>query len=103
MKPIVRWLVAVLVTVAAFAVAAWVCGALILAALMKDAGIRWGVAGSLGVAVAALAALWGHSLATGGQSTETVLAPAAASAPTTTTTGSGDTRNEISSGTSTGP
>src|ERR1035441_9831050 len=54
MKPIVRWLMAALVAVAAFAVAAWVCGAQTLSALMKDAGIRWDAAGSLGGAGGAL-------------------------------------------------
>jgi hypothetical protein len=103
MKPIVRWLMAALVAVAAFAVAAWVCGAQTLSALMKDAGIRWDAAGSLGGAVAALAALCGHSFPTGGQPAETVPARAPASAPMTTTTGSGDTRNEISNGTFYGP
>jgi len=63
---VLRWTVAVAVTIAAFAAATWVCGALVLAALkMHDAGVRWGVAGGLGVAVAALAALWGASFATG--------------------------------------
>src|ERR1035437_10230943 len=42
MKPIVRWLMAALVAVAAFAVAAWVCGAPTLSALLKDAGGRGG-------------------------------------------------------------
>ena len=60
--PTLRWAVAVLVTVAVFAAATWVCGALVLT--MRDAGVKWGIAGGLGVAVAALAALWGHSYAT---------------------------------------
>jgi hypothetical protein len=63
MKPVIRWLVAGLVTIAAFASVAWICGAVVLATFMKDPGARWGVAGALGVAVAALAALWGHSFA----------------------------------------
>jgi hypothetical protein len=57
-----KWAVAVLVTVAAFAAATWICGALVLP--IRDGGVRWGIAGGLGVAVAALAALWGHSYAT---------------------------------------
>lgn len=63
-----RWLVAVMVTVAAFAMTTWICGALILPVVMRDPGVRWGVAGACGVAVAALAALWGHSFASAGRS-----------------------------------
>src|ERR1700730_13005258 len=91
----VRWLVASLVTIAAFAMATSICGALILPTVMKDPGVRWGVAGALGVAVAALAALWGHSFATAERSTDaahTTSAPA----PTTTITGPGTTSNKIS-------
>jgi len=62
-----RWLVAVVVTVAAFGVALWVCGALLLPLWLKSGADRWAVAAGLGVAVAALAALWGASWA-GGQS-----------------------------------
>jgi tetratricopeptide (TPR) repeat protein len=57
-----RWSVAALVTVASFAVATFLCGAVLLT--MRDAAVRWGIAAGLGVAVAALAALWGHSYAT---------------------------------------
>lgn len=64
MKPIFSWLIAALVTSGAFAMATWICGALVLPGLLKDSGVRWGLAGALGVAVAALAALWGHSYAT---------------------------------------
>lgn len=60
-RPAFRWALAVLTTIAAFAVATWICGAFVLQ--MRDGGIRWGIAGGLGVAVAALAALWGHSYA----------------------------------------
>jgi hypothetical protein len=52
-----RWLVAVVVTVAAFGVSLWVCGALLLPLVMKSEADRWVVAAGLGVAVAALAAL----------------------------------------------
>ena len=55
MKPLIRWLIAGLVTVAAFAVATLICGIVVLPTIMKDGGARWGVAGGLGVAVAALA------------------------------------------------
>jgi hypothetical protein len=62
-----RWLVAVVVTVAAFGVSLWACGALLLPLWLKSGADRWVVAAGLGVAVAALAALgcasWagGHS------------------------------------------
>jgi hypothetical protein len=52
-----RWLVAVVVTVAAFGVSMWVCGALLLPLVLKSEADRWVVAAGLGVAVAALAAL----------------------------------------------
>ncbi len=99
MKRVVRWAVAAAVTVVAFALATWVSGALILPVFMKDAGIRWGVAGSLGVAVAALAAMWGQSFATSGQPAETTSNGPPGAAPTTTATGAGSTRNKISRGT----
>jgi hypothetical protein len=63
-KQIVRWWVAALVTVTTFSLSTWICGALVLPAVMKDPAVRWGVAAGLGVAMAALAALWGHSYAT---------------------------------------
>jgi hypothetical protein len=66
-SPTLRWLVAVVVTVAAFGVALWVCGALLLPLWLKSGADRWVVAAGLGVAVAALAALGCASWA-GGQS-----------------------------------
>jgi hypothetical protein len=48
---------AVVVTVAAFGVSLWVCGALLLPLWLKSGADRWVVAAGLGVAVAALAAL----------------------------------------------
>jgi hypothetical protein len=60
----VRWAAAVWVTVAAFAVPTWLCGAIVLPSMLKDPAIRWGVASALGAALAALAAAWGHSFAT---------------------------------------
>jgi hypothetical protein len=93
---IIRWTVAVLVTVAAFAASSWICGALVLSTVMKDPGIRWGVAGALGVAVAALAALWGHSFATAERPVETASHGTLAATPKTT--GSGSTRNKIGGG-----
>jgi hypothetical protein len=62
MSRMARWGAAVLVTVAAFGVATWASGAL-LSVVMKSEADRWVVAAGLGVAVAALAALWGHSWA----------------------------------------
>ncbi len=94
----VRWFVAVLVTVAAFAIATWICGALILPMVMKDGGVRWGIAVGVGVATAALAALWGHSFATVKHSREPAHLPSVAE-PTTAVTGPGDTYNKISGGT----
>jgi hypothetical protein len=104
-QPALRWTVAAGVTIAAFTAATWTSGALVLPALkMHDPAIRWGIAGALGVAVAALAALWGHFYATGeptprqleSQPSDALhsLPPPASSAP-----GRGDTHNTISGGT----
>lgn len=60
-----RWGLAIVVTVAAFVVPTLVCGVWVLVPVLQDSGTRWGVASGLGVAVAALAALWGHGFATG--------------------------------------
>jgi hypothetical protein len=98
MKPLVRWLVASLVTVAVFTVFTAICGVLVLPTVMKDPGSRWGVAGGLGVAVAALAALWGHSFATAERSASPAHRALAAD-PTKTATGPGATSNNISGGT----
>lgn len=62
-KQLSRWFVAALVTVAAFSVATWACGVLILLTLTRDPGVRWSISGGVGVAVSALAALWGHGFA----------------------------------------
>jgi hypothetical protein len=59
----VRWWVAGLVTIVVFLTATWVSGVFLLPLVMKSAADRWVVAAGLGVAVAALAALWGHSWA----------------------------------------
>jgi hypothetical protein len=66
MRQVTRWSVACLVTVVAFCVTTWICGALVLSSVLQDGSARWGVAASLGVAVAALSALWGHSFASEG-------------------------------------
>ncbi len=95
MNQIVRWWVAGLVTVVAFAAPTWICATLALPAVIKDPGIRWGIAGALGVAVAALAALWGHSFATSDADRD--------STPTSTGANSSDTLNQISGGIQHGP
>lgn len=63
MKQLTRWFVAALVTIAAFAVATWACEVFILLTLTRDPGVRWSISGGVGVAVSALAALWGHGFA----------------------------------------
>ncbi|MGW5691187.1 NACHT domain-containing protein [Streptomyces asiaticus] len=55
-------------TVAAFAVPTWLCGNIVLPSLLKDPSIRWGVASTLGAALAGLAAAWGYTFATVNQS-----------------------------------
>jgi hypothetical protein len=72
-----RWVVAGLVTVASFTAVTWIGGALVLPPMLKDGAVRWGLASALGVALAALAAVWGHGFATGTGS-ESSPAPAAA-------------------------
>lgn len=62
-NPAQRWLVATGVTVIAFAVPTVVCGLWALPPLIQDAGARWAVASSLGLALVALAALWGYGYA----------------------------------------
>jgi protein-S-isoprenylcysteine O-methyltransferase Ste14 len=69
-----RWLVVGVVMVAAFGVSLWVCGALLLPLWLKSGADRWVVAAGLGVAVAALAALWGASWV-GGQSEDSSSGP----------------------------
>ncbi|GGP00292.1 hypothetical protein [Wenjunlia tyrosinilytica] len=64
-----RWVTAVAVTVAAFAVATWLCGALVLAPVVQDDATRWAVACGVGSAVAALAGMGGYGYATGWQRT----------------------------------
>jgi hypothetical protein len=71
------------VTIAVFVVGTWVGGAVVLPHLMRSSDARWAVAASFGVAVAALAALWGHWFATRESS---VANPAG---KTTTASGSG--------------
>jgi hypothetical protein len=96
-RPARRWVLAALVTVAAFTLSTWVCGAFVLP--MRDGAVRWGIAGGLGVAVAALAALWGASYATAEQEHEQPAAETAQAAPV----GNGRTTNKITGGTFHGP
>ncbi len=65
MKQIIKWFVAVLVTVAAFSAATWASGVVLSLVHALDPDVRWGISGSVGVAVAALAALWGYGFASG--------------------------------------
>jgi hypothetical protein len=67
MGRVAGWCAAGLVTVAAFSAATWISGAFALPGVLKSGPDRWVVAAGLGVAVAALAALWGHSWATRGR------------------------------------
>ena len=63
-----RWAVAGLVTVVSFVAVTWIAGALVLPSMLSDGAVRWGLASSLGVALATLAALWGHGFASGSES-----------------------------------
>lgn len=60
----IRWVTAGLVTAVAFAVPAWLCGAVLLPPLLKDPVIRWSLASALGAVLGSLAVLWGHGFAT---------------------------------------
>ena len=59
-----RWWVAGLVTVAAFAVTAWVMATFVLLPVIALASDRWVAAAGAGTAVAAVSALWGQSWVT---------------------------------------
>jgi len=65
MRTIGRWAVAFTAVIAAFAIPAWLCGTLILRDVLKDPGVRWGVAAAAGTAVAAFVALWAYSFVRG--------------------------------------
>ncbi len=91
MTQVARWLLAGLVTVAAFATVTWLCGGLILPVFTLDPDLRWSIAGGAGVAVAALAALWGQGFATRSRDDVGDDRPA----PATEVPESGDVRNEI--------
>jgi hypothetical protein len=55
-----RWLLAGLISMAAFAGAAWISGAVLLVPLLASSTDRWAVASGIGVSVAAFAAMWGQ-------------------------------------------
>lgn len=59
MKKLSRWLVAIISTISAFAIGLYGAGSLILPLWIKSDADRWVIAAGLGVALAALAALWG--------------------------------------------
>jgi hypothetical protein len=63
MRSGVRWLMAGLVTAATFSATLWVSEALVLPLWIKSDADRWVVAGALGAALSALAAVWGASFA----------------------------------------
>lgn len=63
MQQTVRWLVAASVVLGTFAASAWVAGALVLPVWMRSETDRWAIGSGLGVALAALAALWGKGFA----------------------------------------
>lgn len=58
-----RWLVAAGTTLAVFAVFLWVSGVFILPFWIKSGSDRWVIATGAGLAIGALAALWGVSFA----------------------------------------
>jgi hypothetical protein len=70
MRTIERWAVGFIAVIAAFAIPAWLCGALALRDVLKDSGVRWGVATAAGLAVAAFVALWAYGFVTSGSEDE---------------------------------
>lgn len=91
-----RWVAAVAVTVAAFTVTTWLCGALLLAVAIPDAATRWAVACGAGSAVAALAGMGGYGYATRQQQAPTS-APVTASGDRAVAVG-GDSYASITTG-----
>jgi hypothetical protein len=65
-----RWLIAGLVTLAAFVVTAWLSGALILPLFLTSSGDRWALASGIGGATAVFAATWGQWWATQADNTK---------------------------------
>jgi len=105
MRAIARWGVAFLAVIAAFAVPAWLCDALILPHVIKDPGVRWGVATAPGLAVATFVGLWAYDYvkrATDGEPAEHG-GSAEDGTPHPASTGRGNTKNSIKGGLFTGP
>jgi hypothetical protein len=92
-----RWLVAGAVTLAVFAAGAAGAGVLVLPHLMKSGADRWVVAAGVGVAVAALAALWGVSFARG-ESSDRPADPAVAGDRSIIVTGPGGISGQAATG-----
>lgn len=63
MKQFGKWLVAALVAGGSFAVAVWLAKLALKAVGLAGGDVTWGIATSFGVAMAALAALWGKTFA----------------------------------------
>ncbi|WP_051969114.1 hypothetical protein [Kitasatospora azatica] len=89
-----------IVTLLAFAVPVWLCGAVVLPSLLKDPAIRWPLASTLGAALAALAAVWGQGFATSGQGTtgQTPSAPSVQATPARAVAIGGNNQGAISTG-----
>ena len=77
---------AIVVTIASFAVCTWIAGAAVLPKLIRDHADRWVIAAGCGVALAALAGLWGYRFATA----EAEDAPDDGGSPQSTATASGE-------------
>jgi hypothetical protein len=104
MRAIGRWGVAFLAVIAAVAVPVWLCEALILPHVIKDPGVRWGVATAPGLAVATFVGLWAYDYvkrATDDKSAEHDESPAGGT-PRPASTGRGTTKNSIKGGLFTG-
>ena len=94
MRQTVRWCVAGLVTVTVFGIVTCLAGVLLLPPVMKSGADRWVVAAGLGVAVGALAGLWGQWWAT----RESAAEPGATSAGDRTVSAGGDISGIASTG-----
>lgn len=63
MQTMIRWLAAISVTIGAFVIGLYGAGSLVLPLWVKSGADRWVIAAGFGVALAALAALWGVNFA----------------------------------------
>jgi hypothetical protein len=63
MKKVTRWLIAIGATAGTFAIGLCVSGSVLLPIWVKSDADRWVIAAGFGVALAALAALWGINFA----------------------------------------